>query len=98
MTEQTQLGDWHNLTHLDVTLYSMFWRLCKQDGKKEFSADDFRDYQLHQRLPDTQHGIGMLFAKWKWHNLIVEVGRVRSRHESNHKRKISVFKFKEAEA
>jgi hypothetical protein len=93
---QQQL-EWHTLTRQDVELYTKFFVLCKRDGITEFTSDTFRNYNLHAQLSDLQHGIGTLFAKWKWHRLIEEEsGRVRSQVESNHKRRISVFKFKEA--
>jgi len=98
VTEQTQLTrDWHTLTHKDVTLYIQFYQLCKRDGKTQFTSDDFRNYGLHEQFNDTQHEIGILFAKLKWHRLIVEIGRKRSTIPSNHNRRNSVFKFKMAE-
>ena len=91
---QQQL-DWHALTSQDVELYTQFWVRCRRDGITEFTSDTFRSYNFHAQLADTQHGIGTLFAKWKWHKLIEEAGRVRSTVESNHRRRISVFRFKQ---
>ena len=91
---QQQLGKWHDLTAQDVTLYQQFYALCTRDGKKQFSSDTFREYGLDRNLSDKQHDIGCLFARWKWHRLIVEVDRVKSRISSNHGRKVSVFKFR----
>jgi hypothetical protein len=90
---QQQL-EWHVLTAQDCELYRQFYTLLKRDGAQEFSSDTFRKYGLHKQIKDKQHGIGTLFAKWKWHRLIVEVGRKRSTVESNNQRRISVFKFK----
>lgn len=95
MTEQQQISNWYDLTAQDVDLYRRFWMLCQRDNLKEFSSDTFRDYGLANGLSDMQHDIGRVFAKWKWHGLIIEVDWKRSARESNHARRIGVYKFKE---
>lgn len=62
-----------------------------------FSSDTIRELGLEKSLyGDTQQSLGMLFFKLKRLGLIVEVGRIRSKIESNHHREIRVYKLAEA--
>jgi hypothetical protein len=95
---QTSFSDYDfTLKPLDQNLYKTFKTLCRINHKTTFTSDDFRMYGLDRFLHDTAHGIGGLFAKWKHHQFIVEVGQKRSVLPRNNLRVIRVYKFAEGE-
>lgn len=97
MSEQSGLSEFSfAMKPLDHDLFRSFQTLCKLDGKTQFSSDDFRMYGLDRFLRDTKHGIGGLFAKWKHHNLIRQVGTTRSKIAANHMHLIRVYEFVES--
>jgi hypothetical protein len=91
------------VTQLDFTLSSTDRLLYQKlrchlavEGKTRFSSDDFRACGLERFLRgDSVHAVGLVFAKWVHHDLIREVGTVRSVIPSNHLRKISLYEFAE---
>lgn len=82
------------LNSKDWDLYEKLWVLLKAQKKNTFSSDDFRGFGLDRFIEDTQHGIGSLFLRWKINKLIEEIGFVHSTLDSNHGRRISLYRMK----
>jgi hypothetical protein len=84
------------LSSTDRFLYQKLRCHLAVEGKKQFSADDFRACGLVAFLHgDPAHAMGAVFAKWVHHKLIREVGRVRSQVDSNRLRKNALYEFVE---
>jgi hypothetical protein len=87
--------------HLDLTLTATDRFLYQKlrchlaiEQKTRFSSDDFRALGLEKFLHgDTAHALGRVFAVWKHHHLIQEVGVTRSMILSNHLRRIPLYEF-----
>jgi hypothetical protein len=82
------------LTDKDQQNIKAFRTLLKMDNIEVFSSDDFRRYGLDRFIKDTQHGIGMFFAKLKKNGLVEHVGFTRSQLASNHSHTIRTYHWR----
>jgi len=85
MTFSPVLSPW------EISVTKTFMYMLRDDRKRYFNSDDFREYNLHSAMADPAHEIGGLFAKWKWNRICEAYGEKPSVIESNNKRKVDLM-------
>ena len=77
----------------DMTLIVQFQSYCNLKGLKRFSADDFREFGLHEQLKDPAHDVGRIFRTMILSRQARKVAWTPSRHEANHGRAIRLYEW-----
>ena len=89
------------LTKTDWKLYESLWKKLRKENRSVFSADDLRtvitqleeeDPEHHKIFPHPEKQIGMTLYKWKHHKLTEHYSFTHSKVESNHHRRIELFR------
>jgi len=65
------------------------------ESEEHFSSDDFRRFKLDRFMERPDKEIGTYFAKLKYYGYAEPVGEVPSAIESNHKRNVDLWRWKE---
>ena len=80
------------LTLKDKAIAKTVMARLEETGKTYFTSDDLRGWLPQDFFDDPQHEIGAWFARMKWHWYLKRVGEEVSQIESNHKRRVDLWK------
>lgn len=83
------------LTRCEFEFISTFFRHCGVENIEFFTSDDLREFAEQRKIMlygDESNEWGILTSKLKFQGIIEEVDRVPSLRESNHGRKIGLYR------
>lgn len=99
MTEYQMRWD-QKLTDRDFRIYGELWGYLKARNLSCFTCDDIReafkkDNQFEEYFPNPGKDVGAFLAKCKMGHLIIDTNQRRaSGVESNHRRKVIIFRMR----